>query len=454
MEILELYPYLAWSRKEDGTTASHILALSPSSFKSGTIYSYQYVGASPFTSPEKIAIALYKLIPVDDYKTSAVAARQSLRRSSFTERCKHYFKSGIKWICRGCPVLGIFYKAKEKHTYVMQLLEQLLEKDSQIQWNYASGDGRNPSKHNNYKKLQFDSVKETKKCIERPIILATKMGIIEMVKEIVNMFPESLEFIDEEAGKNVLHLAAEHRHEYIMEWLKSMKKRDLANLVVGIDREGNTALHAAAKLGEDKPWHIRGAAHHIQWECVWFERIKYLLPAHMITIKNSNNQSAKEVFTKTHKDLLENAEKWLKDGSNTCMLMCTLIATVMFASAFTIPGGNDQETGLPVLLKTSEFTPFIQYAAVSLFLSLLSLGLFLSIHTSRFNEEDFYVWLPLKTVAALTTLFDSLVFTIASFSQAYFLVTGWRFPVVMTVLDIAMAATDDVVRWEKIIQNM
>ncbi|OVA01267.1 Ankyrin repeat [Macleaya cordata] len=428
MEILELYPDLAWSRKEDGATASHILALSPSSFKSGTIYSYHYVGIFAFLAPANIAISIYALIPIENYKTHGAAARRSLQQCSLMERCKHNVKSG-------CPVLRNFYVAKEKHTYIMQLTKQLLEKDSQ--WNYGS-DGRDPRpKDINCNILQK---KETNKFTERPLILATKMGIIEMFKETVRMFPESLEFVEEKGGKNVLHLAAEHRHEFIMEWLKSKKKRDLVKLVVGIDSEGNTALHAAANLGEDKPWHIRGPAHRMQWECIWFERIKYLIPPHMITIKNSNDQSAKEVFTKTHKELLEKGEKWLKDVSNSCMIMSTLIATVVFASAFTVPGGNDEKTGLPILLKTSDFTPFIQYAAASLFFSLLSLGLFLSIHSSRFNEDDFYAWLPLKIVGALTMLFNSTIFMIASFSQAYFLVTGWRFPLATIIFDVSIVA--------------
>jgi hypothetical protein len=45
----------------------------------------------------------------------------------------------------------------------------------------------------------------------------------------------------------------------------------------------------------------------------------------------------------THKDLQKDGEKWMKDTANYCMLVATLIATVIFAIAFTVPGGNNQE---------------------------------------------------------------------------------------------------------------
>jgi hypothetical protein len=43
----------------------------------------------------------------------------------------------------------------------------------------------------------------------------------------------------------------------------------------------------------------------------------------------------------------------MKDTTNYCMLVVTLIATVVFAAAFTILGGNNQETETPIFLKNN-----------------------------------------------------------------------------------------------------
>ena len=65
-------------------------------------------------------------------------------------------------------------------------------------------------------------------------------------------------------------------------------------------------------------------------------------------MKNSNNETAKDVFRTEHKKLAEQGEKWMKGTANSCMLVSTLIATVLFAAAFTVPGGNFNDNGIPI----------------------------------------------------------------------------------------------------------
>ncbi|RZC93687.1 hypothetical protein C5167_016315 [Papaver somniferum] len=372
LEIMEIYPDLASSSNGDGAMASHMLALSPSSFKSGTVYSQQYLGASVFVLAIKVANIIYTCIPIESYGTQKTLQPDF----SLKETIKHYFR----WLCRvfrHLPVIKLIYNAKLKHSYAIELLRKLLEKDYG-QWTMSYDHPPFEYQHSLAIRKRI-----TNKVRERPIILATKLGIIEMVKEIIEAYPESIELTDEKAGRNLLHLAAEYRHESIIEFLKSSSsnsKRNLDMLVVGIDRDGNTPLHAAANLGKHKPWHIRGDAQWMQWECVWFQRIKRLLPQHMLTMKNCNNQNASQVFTETHRDLRQQGERWLKEGAGNCMLVSALIATVMFASAFTVPGGYDPQSGRPVLLKNQGFGPFLHYVALSLFFSLISLAFSLSIH--------------------------------------------------------------------------
>jgi len=76
-------------------------------------------------------------------------------------------------------------------------------------------------------------------------------------------------------------------------------------------------------------------------------------------MKNSKGKTPKEIFTETHTNLQKDGEKWMKDTANYCMLVATLIATVIFAAAFTVPGGSNQDTGTPIFLKSKWLTVFL-----------------------------------------------------------------------------------------------
>ncbi|MCI93225.1 ankyrin repeat protein, partial [Trifolium medium] len=45
----------------------------------------------------------------------------------------------------------------------------------------------------------------------------------------------------------------------------------------------------------------------------------------------------------------------MKDTSNSCMLVATLIATIAFAAAITVPGGNNQDKRIPIFLSDNTF---------------------------------------------------------------------------------------------------
>jgi hypothetical protein len=129
-----------------------------------------------------------------------------------------------------------------------------------------------------------------------------------------------------------------------------------------------------------------------------------------------------EFFTKNHKELKEEGEKWMKDTANYCMLVAALIATVVFAAAFTVPGGNNQEIGIPIFLKRKWFLVFFISDAIALVSSSTSILIFLSILTSRYAEEDFLELLPARLLFGLTTLFISIVSMVVAFSATCFLV--------------------------------
>ena len=73
-------------------------------------------------------------------------------------------------------------------------------------------------------------------------------------------------------------------------------------------------------------------------------------PSHM-NMKNKNGQTPWELFTTEHETLRRKGEKWMQDTANYCMIVATLVTTVVFAAAFTVPGGTNQDTGNPYLLE-------------------------------------------------------------------------------------------------------
>ncbi|KAL5567480.1 hypothetical protein UlMin_024055 [Ulmus minor] len=130
---------------------------------------------------------------------------------------------------------------------------------------------------------------------------------------------------------------------------------------------------------------------------------------------NVDGKRAHQVFTEKHKDLMIAGETWMKSTSSSCTVVGALIFTIMFTAAFTLPGGQKQDTGFPIFLDKKLFKLFIISDAISLFSSTTSVLTFLGILTSRYAEEDFLTSLPKKMVLGLSTLFISIAAMMTAF---------------------------------------
>jgi hypothetical protein len=133
---------------------------------------------------------------------------------------------------------------------------------------------------------------------------------------------------------------------------------------------------------------------------------------------NDDGLTPRELFTKNHIDLKKEEEKWMKGTSTSCTVVGALIVTITFAAAFTVPGGNNQDTGFPIFLDERLFMLFIISDALSLFSSTTSVLMFLGILTSRYAEDDFLESLPRKMIKGLSTLFFSIAAMMVAFSTA------------------------------------
>ncbi|CAI0554851.1 unnamed protein product [Linum tenue] len=117
----------------------------------------------------------------------------------------------------------------------------------------------------------------------------------------------------------------------------------------------------------------------------------------------------------------------MKETATSCTVVAALIATIMFSALFTLPGGFDQYTGLPIFLHRSSFIAYIVSDAVSLFSSTSSMLMFLGMLTSRYREEDFLRSLPMKLIIGLSTLFFSMATMMMTFGVALMIFLKERF---------------------------
>ncbi|XP_062021260.1 uncharacterized protein LOC133737777 [Rosa rugosa] len=272
---------------------------------------------------------------------------------------------------------------KEKHKWAVQIMDKLLE--SALMYEYEDSGGMNPQAATTdetrpYKisdgghhitlgdiqvpegvigegslqpEMTQNKTPEMEKT-ETPILIASKNGVIEMVEKILELFPTAIHDVDSK-DKNIVLLAVENKQTNVYQLLLNsghlMKDREFGK----VDIDWNSALHLAARLGNNKPWLIVGPALQIQWEVKWFEYVKNSMAAHSFFRYNRDNKTAEDIFTESHSELVQEGVKWLSKTSESCSLIASLVATVSFATETTIPGGIKDESGRPILANQPAF---------------------------------------------------------------------------------------------------
>ncbi|KAI4353977.1 hypothetical protein L6164_002890 [Bauhinia variegata] len=154
-----------------------------------------------------------------------------------------------------------------------------------------------------------------------------------------------------------------------------------------------------------------------EWHGIYriLKRVENMLPRNLVIHRNNDNLTAQELFLKEHESMLIEARNWIKDTAQSCSTVAVLIATVVYAAAYSTPGGTD-ERGLPKFLGSSNFLFFTIADVVALGSSLASVVMFLSILTSSFQIKDFYKSLLRKLSLGFAFLSLSLISTMLAFS--------------------------------------
>ncbi|KAK1427016.1 hypothetical protein QVD17_15698 [Tagetes erecta] len=197
----------------------------------------------------------------------------------------------------------------------------------------------------------------------------------------------------------------------------------MKDLIIALkDDDGNNMLHLTAKRPKQEQHdNLSGAVSEMQRELLWFKEVKNMTPHIYRQQKNKDGLTPHELFTKEHKKLVKDGEQWTKEAINYCVVVAALIATVTFVAASTIPGGYNQDDGIPIFNKKSAFVVFVVSDAMSLILSSTSILTFLSIITSRIAELDFRESLPKKMWLGISSLFLSIAAMMVTFSASFFI---------------------------------
>ncbi|XP_059436131.1 uncharacterized protein LOC132169058 [Corylus avellana] len=471
-QIIQLYKDqekkmdLVNSVNQEGFSPLHLLASKPSAFRSGShlgryhkiIYHFKIMGKNSAQTDLDLERHAGEAKQTNKEKKGSEVTNGALKQPfppnyiTCFEFVKLIYKAVLVVLGLGSTEILKIQDKKEKHVWSVQIMNELLQRVSMNEYGNTgttpppskttlptdgetsayntiaegsvysdnfSEDQEKPNSDPTLESLQGNQRDKSKRLLT-PILIAAKNGITEIVEKILKRFPVAIHDMNTE-NKNIVLLAVEHRQPHVFKLL--LKRNILRDTVFRVvDKEGNSALHLAAKLGEYKPWLIPGAALQMQWEIKWYQFVKESMPPHFFPRYNRQRQTPKDLFTETHRDLVEKGGDWLSKTSESCSVVAALIATVAFATSSAVPGGVNQDSGTPTLENQPAFNIFAIASLVALCFSVTAVVMFLAILTSRYQERDFGRDLPTKLLVGLTSLFVSIASMLISFCAGHFFV--------------------------------
>ncbi|XP_038680371.1 uncharacterized protein LOC119981351 isoform X2 [Tripterygium wilfordii] len=193
---------------------------------------------------------------------------------------------------------------------------------------------------------------------DRGIIIAineaVRQGVTEIIVEMIRVYPDIIGAKTSDA-EEIFISAIVYRQENIFNLIYGLDSRKYS-VFTGVDSLNNTMLHMAGMLAPfSQLTRLSGAALQMQRELQWFKEVESLISPTFKETRNQNGETPSELFTRSHKQLLTEGEKWMKDTATSFTVVGALIITIMFAAAFSVPGGNNQEIGLPIFINEKSF---------------------------------------------------------------------------------------------------
>ncbi|XP_034703075.1 uncharacterized protein LOC117927588 isoform X2 [Vitis riparia] len=388
LDILEKYPSLAVTLDIDGLIPLYVLGQTPSLFKSGSqLWFWQHWIYLCVTVNVDRASDWVRVNVVDD-NTHARDVRNN------TETVLHQLMHGL--VSYPLKLLGIksIRAQKLRHAQAVKLLQGICTELRNIK----------PDRVLGYR-------------VHQAVIQAVKQGNVEFVTGMIKSIPE-LVWNGDINDRNIFSIAILNRQEKIFNLLHGLTNVKKMKVTSADDRFDNNMLHLAAMLApSDQLDGISGAALQMQRELQWFKEVESIVPPICKDVLNSDGKKPSEVFSQQHANLVKEGEKWMKEIATSSSFVAALIVTIMFAAAFTIPGGNNDK-GAPIFLDDPLFMVFIISDSISLFSATTSVLMFLGILTSQYAENKFLTRLPTKLIIGLSALFISIAAMMIAFCAA------------------------------------
>ncbi|KAB5556387.1 hypothetical protein DKX38_007296 [Salix brachista] len=398
LDLLQHYPQLALDQDSDKDTALDMLAKKPSAFPSGTqlawwqqwIYNGIRVPLPLASSNNHGDIERPNKGPTD--------RRNIVKRAS--DQLLVMAWKGLKIFV---PAVKKMYNLKLIHGQAQAVLCCICEQISTLH------------------RSEFKEIG-----VYKAVFNAVKHGIVEFIVEMIRHYPDII-WSEDDLDRGIFLFATLQRQEKIFSLIYKMgaKKNSMAT---SWDKLHNNILHQAAILAPSSQLdRVSGAALQMQRELQWYKEVESIVQPKYREMTNTHHKTPQTLFTEHHKRLVEEGEKWMKVTAESCTVVAALISTIMFSAIFTVPGGYDQYSGIPIYLHRNSFMVFMVSDAMSLFASTSSLLMFLGILTARYREEDFLKSLPTKLIVGLSCLFFSIATMMITFGITLFMMLRDRY---------------------------
>ncbi|XP_076946818.1 uncharacterized protein LOC143618505 [Bidens hawaiensis] len=136
-------------------------------------------------------------------------------------------------------------------------------------------------------------------------------------------------------------------------------------------------------------------------------------------MRNKAGHTPEEQFIMGHKKVISSGTDWICQTINQSMVVAALVCTIGFSILYSIPGGFDQNIGLPIFRENNIFVWFILLEAISFLLAGISMLIFISVILARYEHHKEI--LLERWLAGQEALFASLAASTAAFLSGTFL---------------------------------
>ncbi|KAF5206156.1 Ankyrin repeat-containing protein [Thalictrum thalictroides] len=229
-----------------------------------------------------------------------------------------------------------------------------------------------------------------------PIHLAAHFGRLSIIKKFIRVQPDIKDLLDG-ASRNILHIATECQQVNVVKYI--LKKKCFAELLNGKDKHSNTPLHQATITGT--PYIVNILVRDKRVDVTATNRERYTAMAIAMSQRDESKKQGKRytqgqalVFAALihaarppwyeynpsgclDEDMTTNGEsiESYRNKGNTLLVVATLVATVTFAAAFTLPGGYQSDgpnQGMATLRDLPNFKGFVNIVAWNMYISILA----------------------------------------------------------------------------------